>query len=253
MPFDASSEKSPEFLSSAASDNGHETITIKSAVLPSTVPTRPSPDSLTTLPEILSSLSLLESEEAELSTTLQELLANHDPVVSSLSRLHNLLPQLDELRMDAYLLTQKVSVTAETADRIGGSVRALDEEMMRVREAGDRVAQVMDLKVCPPNSGVIVTREYLRVLQSSLAALRSAIDSQDWESATRHCSRAMALPLDVIDGEFARATVVRTYFSSKTAMNPQHVKLAHCREPYPTCRSLTSRPRRAASHLQAQL
>lgn len=164
MPFDASSEKSPESLSSAVSDNGPESTIVKPAVLSSIVPTRPSPDSLTTLPEILSSLSLLESEEAELSTTLQELLANRDPVVSSLSRLHNLLPQLDELRTDAYLLTRKVSVTAETADRIGGRVRALDEEMRRVREAGDRVAQVMDLKVCPTHSGIVIMREYLQAI-----------------------------------------------------------------------------------------
>ena len=164
MPFDASSEKPPESLSSAVSDNGPESTIVKPAVLSSIVPTRPSPDSLTTLPEILSSLSLLESEEAELSTTLQELLANRDPVVSSLSRLHNLLPQLDELRTDAYLLTRKVSVTAETADRIGGRVRALDEEMRRVREAGDRVAQVMDLKVCPTNSGIVIMREYLQAI-----------------------------------------------------------------------------------------
>ena len=144
MPLDVGSEKS-----SATSDNGPESTILKHTVLPSIVSSRPSPDSLTTLPEILSSLSLLESEEAELSSTLQELLANRDPVVSSLSRLHNLLPQLDELRTDAYLLSRKVSITAETADRIGGSVRALDEEMRRVREASDRVAQVMDLKVCP--------------------------------------------------------------------------------------------------------
>jgi len=163
MPFDAASERSPELLSSAASDDGPDSVVVKPTVLPSTATTRPSPDSLTTLPEILSSLSLLESEEAELSSTLQELLANRDPVVSSLSRLHNLLPQLDELRADAYLLTRKVSVTAETADRIGGSVRALDEEMRRVREASDRVAQVMDLKVCSPNSGAEIFTDYLVV------------------------------------------------------------------------------------------
>ena len=239
MPFDAASEKSAEFLSSAVSDNGLESIIVKPAVV---VPSRPSPDSLTTLPEILSSLSLLESEEAELSTTLQELLANRDPVVSSLSRLQNLLPQLDELRTDAYLLTRKVSVTAETADRIGGSVRALDEEMRRVREAGDRVAQVMDLKVCPHNTGAIVIWEYSQTVQSSLAALRSAIVSQDWESATRHCSRAMALSPDVINGEFARATVVRTHFSTETATNSQGAKPAYCRESHSTCGGLTSRP-----------
>ena len=164
MPFDIANEKFPEFVSSAASDNGPGSIMVKSAVLPSIAPTRPSPGSLTTLPEILSSLSLLESEEAELSSTLQELLANRDPVVSSLSRLHNLLPQLDELRTDAYLLTRKVSVTAETADRIGGSVRALDEEMRRVREASDRVAQVMDLKACPSNPGITAAKEYLQAV-----------------------------------------------------------------------------------------
>jgi hypothetical protein len=60
---------------------------------------------------------------------------------------------------------------------------------------------------------------YSQATQSSLAALRFAIDSQDWESATRHCSRAMALPPDVIDGEFARATVVRTFPSSKITQN----------------------------------
>ena len=158
MAFDVASEKSSKFPSSTGSNNGPETIIVKPTVQPTEAPTRPPPDSLTTLPEILSSLSLLESEEADLSSNLQELLANRDPVVSSLSRLHNLLPQLDELRTDAYLLTRKVSVTAETADRIGGSVRALDEEMRRVREASDRVAQVMDLKVCLSSSDVIAVQ-----------------------------------------------------------------------------------------------
>ncbi|OBZ75472.1 Conserved oligomeric Golgi complex subunit 4 [Grifola frondosa] len=60
--------------------------------------------------------------------------------------------------------------------------------MHRVREASERVGQVMDLK-------------------SSLAALQSAIESKDWESATRHCSRAMALPLEVTSGPFAETTV----------------------------------------------
>lgn len=109
--------------------------------------TRPPPHTLTNVAEILSSLSSLESEEAELSTSLQELLASRDPIINSLSRLQDLLPQLDDLRVESYLLTQKVSVTAETAERVGGRVRALDEEMHRVREASDRVAQVMDLKV----------------------------------------------------------------------------------------------------------
>lgn len=68
------------------------------------------------------------------------------------------------------------------------------------------------------------------------------MDSQDWESATRHCSRAMALPLDVINGEFARATVVRARLSNKFCNKLSTGKLAHCGESHSTCRSLTGRP-----------
>ncbi|KAJ3558060.1 hypothetical protein NM688_g1138 [Phlebia brevispora] len=149
---------------------------------------RPDPKSLTTLPEILSSLSVLESEEAELSTSLSELLSDREPIVNSLTRIQSLVPRLNELYGEATLLSGTVTATAKTADRVGGRVRLLDEEMRRVREAGERVGQVMELK-------------------SSLAALGSAMEAQDWESATRHCARAMALPLDVTSGPFAELAV----------------------------------------------
>jgi biotin-(acetyl-CoA carboxylase) ligase len=110
-------------------------------------PPRPPPSTLTTLPEVLSALSSLESEEAELSTSLAALLADEAPVVASLARLQVLLPRVDELHAEAAALERKVSVTARTAERVGGRVRALDEEMRRVREASDRVQQVMELKV----------------------------------------------------------------------------------------------------------
>ncbi|KAI0050041.1 COG4-domain-containing protein [Auriscalpium vulgare] len=149
---------------------------------------RPPPSALTTLPQILSALSSLESEEADLSNSLSALLADQQPILHSLARLQSIVPRLDELHSDAYLLSDRVTATARTADRVGGRVRALDEEMRRVREASDRVGQVMELK-------------------SSLSALRSAINMQDWESATRHCARAMALPDEVICGPFAETAV----------------------------------------------
>lgn len=34
------------------------------------------------------------------------------------------------------------------------------------------------------------------------------MESQDWESATRHCARAMSLPDEVISGPFAETAVV---------------------------------------------
>lgn len=110
---------------------------------------RPDLRSLTTLPDILASLASLEQEETEVSTSLSELLANTQPIVDSLTRLQGLSPRLNELYDEATALSGTVSSTAKTADRVGGRVRLLDEEMKRVREAGERVGQVMELKVRP--------------------------------------------------------------------------------------------------------
>jgi hypothetical protein len=105
------------------------------------------PRTLNNLPEILSSLSALQSEEAELSNSLTELLNARNPIIISLNRLYSLISHLHGLRLDASRLLNKVSQTAETAERVGGQVRSLDDEMNRVREAGERVGQVMELKV----------------------------------------------------------------------------------------------------------
>lgn len=32
--------------------------------------------------------------------------------------------------------------------------------------------------------------------------------SEDWETATRHCARAMAVPQEIINGPFAESVVV---------------------------------------------
>ncbi|KAL0947222.1 hypothetical protein HGRIS_013339 [Hohenbuehelia grisea] len=140
------------------------------------------------MPEVLSCLSAYQSDESELSNALANLLSAREPIVNALTRLHTLTPQLDILESDASLLSKKVSQTAQTAERVGGRVRTLDEEMKRIREAGDRVSQVMDLK-------------------ASLGALQASIEAQDWESATRHCARAMSLPSEVIGGPFAESAV----------------------------------------------
>lgn len=107
---------------------------------------RKDPRALTSLPEILSCLSSFQSEESELSDSLAKLLQARDPIVASLNRLQSLLPQLDDLHGDAQLLTKRVSATAKTAERVGSKVRSLDDEMGRVREAGERVGHVMELK-----------------------------------------------------------------------------------------------------------
>ncbi|EIW60719.1 COG4-domain-containing protein [Trametes versicolor FP-101664 SS1] len=154
----------------------------------STSPSTSDPRRLATLPDILARLSAIQSDESELSAALAGLLSAHEPIAASLNSLKSLAPPLDALVADTRLFDQTVSFTARTAQDVGGRVQSLDEEMRRVREASERVSQIIELK-------------------SSLAALQSSIDQQDWEAATRHCARAMALPLDVISGPFAETAV----------------------------------------------
>ncbi|KAI0637328.1 COG4-domain-containing protein [Trametes polyzona] len=153
-----------------------------------TTTARTDPRRLATLPDILARLSVIQSDESELSSALSHLLSAHEPIAASLNNLQALAPQLDALATETRLLDQTVSLTARTAQDVGGRVQSLDEEMRRVREASERVSQIIELK-------------------SSLAALNSSIEQHDWEAATRHCARAMALPLDVISGPFAETAV----------------------------------------------
>lgn len=115
------------------------------------------PAQLTCLPDILNSLALLEEEESRVTDSLSGLMSAREPIIVALNRLHSLSPQLDDLRGHALLLDERVSLTAKTADRVGSQVRTLDKEMQRVKEASERVALTMDIKVflfltanCPP-------------------------------------------------------------------------------------------------------
>ncbi|KAI0350116.1 COG4-domain-containing protein [Trametes cingulata] len=146
------------------------------------------PRRLATLSNILSRLSTIQSDESELSTALTELLSAQEPVLASLNGLKSLTPQLDVLAKETRMLDESVSFTARTAEDVGGRVQRLDEEMRRVRDASERVSRIIELK-------------------SSLAALHTSIEQQDWEAAARHCAKAMALPLDVISGPFAETAV----------------------------------------------
>jgi hypothetical protein len=102
---------------------------------------------ITSLPALLSSLSSLQAADASVSASLASLVSSEHKIAASLARLRALTPSIDELRFDATLLLNKVSTTAQTADRVGGRVKALDEEMRRIREAVETVAQVVELKV----------------------------------------------------------------------------------------------------------
>lgn len=104
--------------------------------------------SLKTLPEVLAALSAVQSKETTLASSLSALLEAREPLQSSLTRLSALSQTIEGLKDESGSISRKVGITAQTADRVRGKVQALDEEMSRVREAGERVAQVMDLKAC---------------------------------------------------------------------------------------------------------
>src|SRR4051812_46518282 len=73
------------------------------------LPPQNDPRKLTTLPEIISCLSLFQSEEADVSNSLTELLSAREPILASLDRLRSLAPHLEELHAGASLLSEKVS------------------------------------------------------------------------------------------------------------------------------------------------
>ncbi|PAV23478.1 COG4-domain-containing [Pyrrhoderma noxium] len=151
-------------------------------------PNRPQPKNLSSLSNILESLSSLEIEENELQTSLTNVLSNNEPIQESLSQLRTLNLPIQHVQNDVKVLSERVHITSKTAERVGSRVRRLDEEMKRVREAMDRVIQVMELKTC-------------------LSDMQNALEKHDWETATRLCARAMSIPKEIIDGQFAGATV----------------------------------------------
>ena len=101
-----------------------------------------------TLPELLAALVSLEEEESAITESLSSILSQTEPIHGSLRELQALSQPLSEIQGDSLILKSNVSQVADTARRVGGRVRQLDEEMRRVKEASDRVAQVVELKVC---------------------------------------------------------------------------------------------------------
>jgi methyl-accepting chemotaxis protein len=102
---------------------------------------------LRTTAELTNALDALQNAEADVTASLAALLANSEPITAALKRLNGLTSRWDEMGQDAKLLHANVERTAKTAERVGGKVKALDEEMRRVREASERVGMVMELKV----------------------------------------------------------------------------------------------------------
>lgn len=122
---------------------------------------------------LLPHLATLQSLESTLSQELHGLLSDRTVIDSAHTNIKRLLPRIvqveaevgsDEGRdgLDRYGyqtssklvggdrkegLLKRVGVVNEIAERVGGKVRGLDLELKRVREAAERLNEVMELKV----------------------------------------------------------------------------------------------------------
>jgi len=78
---------------------------------------------------------------------------------------------------------------AEVAERISSKVRVLDLEQSRVKDCIDRVQSAAELK-------------------DAFNQLFQAIEYADWEAATRHAQRAIAIDRAFLTSQFVEAVVV---------------------------------------------
>lgn len=160
-------------------------------------PSRPPPPStdprkLLTPGAVRRALHQLQSHsrqvDADLASTVDSSLHR---IASSQESISSLAPQIDLLSEEATVLRTRLVDAAQTSDRITGAVRVLDDEKRRLATAKAWLTATQDLK-------------------ASLATLASAVDQGDWELATRHAQKAMAVPLEVVESEFAQRVVPST-------------------------------------------
>lgn len=74
------------------------------------------------------------------------------------------------------------------------------------------------------------------------------MEAKDWESATRHCARAMSIPTEVISGTFAETAVVRPT-PLPLPRGSHRLSPAHARKPPSPRADAAGRARRAARDL----
>lgn len=87
---------------------------------------------LTTRAEILERLARLETHEAQLDERLSNLISSRTRLDTQLGQLEGLRDAVGGIQVEASHMTREVTGVAETAERVGGKVRLLDEEQVRL-------------------------------------------------------------------------------------------------------------------------
>ncbi|WVN85165.1 uncharacterized protein L203_100310 [Cryptococcus depauperatus CBS 7841] len=206
---------------------------------PSPLPSRPlsplplNPRKITSPDQISVQFALLTKRQAELSLSLNALAANTSQTENALAKLSHLGERIQELvgevdgrkgsvtgtynglgfqpnGHDVYeeedeSLVERVKKVWETSERVGGKVKALDQEVGRIKESTDILTEVIELK-------------------DSLQTLASAMAKEDWESASRACRRAMSVRKQVIEGNFANSVVPTSQYPLSPSQTLQELR-----------------------------
>ncbi|KAK0618497.1 COG4 transport protein-domain-containing protein [Bombardia bombarda] len=140
--------------------------------------------------EIRSALASLHTRKSTLTARLSTLLAAHQDMSRSLSRLDNLRAGLGaQVIATRGISNAMLAGASETAAHLSSRVRTLDLEKQRVEDTLRVVEQVAELKACV--AGVV----------GSMGA------PQDWEAAAGYIARAAKVPEEIVRGGFAAAVV----------------------------------------------
>ncbi|ORX50456.1 hypothetical protein DM01DRAFT_1290514 [Hesseltinella vesiculosa] len=146
---------------------------------------------LTNINDIRESLRLLDQEETDIDTSLDQLLSQQDNLQAILSSLHILRPQLDELQQDSTLMMETIQNTARLAINISDKVRQLDKEQSRTRQAISYVDDVQELKRC-------------------IAGIQQAMAHKEYDEAAAYLQKTSQIDRSILNGSLAEFTVVRS-------------------------------------------
>ena len=147
---------------------------------------------LTSRSAVVQALSDLSSYSSALDEELVSLFEESEPVVTDARRsISALAPQVQLIQEEADVLDRRLQSSASVAKRISERVRLLDEERKRIALATEWAVRVAELK-------------------SSLSLLASAVEHRDWDMATMHCRRALAIDPAIRSSQFAAAVVPTT-------------------------------------------
>ena len=140
--------------------------------------------------DIRAALASLHARESALTTRLSSVLASHQDLARSLSRLDNLRAGLGSQVIAARSVSNNMLAgAADTASHLSSRVRQLDLEKQRVEDTLRVVELVAELKACV--AGVV----------GSMGA------PQDWEAAAGYIARAARVPEEIVRSGFAAAVV----------------------------------------------